>query len=188
VRYLAIPEVSSENRDYIPMDFLPPKVIASNKLQIIPGASLVYFGVLTSAMHMAWMRTVAGRLESRYSYAPAVYNSFPWPEMTAAQKGRIESLARAVLDARKRFPDHELDDLYDADNMPPALRKAHDTLDKAVDRLYRNSPFRFERERVEHLFELFNKSAAPLDAKGVATRKRARPKTKDGTRARPSSR
>lgn len=177
VDYLGVPEVSSENREYIPMMVIGPKVIASNKLQIIPGAPLLYFGILTSAMHMAWMRTVAGRLESRYSYAPAVYNSFPWPEMTDAQAAKIEELAQGVLDARASYPDKNLDDLYDPDSMPPSLRKAHDNLDKAVDRLYRRSGFRFERERVELLFELFEHSAAPLDttranAKTATSRRR----------------
>ena len=109
------------------------------------------------------MRTVAGRLESRYSYAPAVYNSFPWPEMNQRQKESVEQYARAVLDPRNLYPDKSLDDLYDPDSMPPALRKAHDILDRAVDRLYRRSGFRFERERVEFLFELFEKGTAPLD-------------------------
>jgi hypothetical protein len=162
--YLAVPEVSSETREYIPMAVLQPDVIASNKLQIIVGAPLLYFGILTSAMHMGWMRTVAGRLESRYSYAPAVYNSLPWPELTPAKQAKITALAQAVLDARAGFPHLTLDDLYDPDSMPPVLRRAHESLDRAVDRLYRRSGFRFERERVEHLFQLFEKEAAPLDS------------------------
>lgn len=162
--YLAVPEVSSETREYIPMAVLQPDVIASNKLQIIVGAPVLYFGILTSAMHMGWMRTVAGRLESRYSYAPAVYNSFPWPELTPAKEAQITALAQAVLDARAGFPHLTLDDLYDPDAMPPVLRRAHESLDRAVDRLYRRSGFRFERERVEHLFQLFEKEAAPLDS------------------------
>ncbi|HMG46302.1 MAG TPA: DNA methyltransferase [Allosphingosinicella sp.] len=172
--YLAIPEVSSETREYIPMAVLPPKVIASNKLQIIPGADLIYFGILTSAMHMAWMRTVGGRLESRYSYAPAIYNSFPWPEMTPAQQTRIEEKAQDILDARASFPDATLETLYDPDAMPPVLRKAHLALDKAVDRLYSRTPFAFERERVEHLFELYEKAAAPLAPIAQMKKRRAR--------------
>ena len=163
IDYLGIPEVSSETREYIPMAFLPPRVIGSNKLQIIPGAPLLYFGILTSAMHMAWMRTVAGRLESRYSYAPAVYNSFPWPVLSETQKTNITALAQSILDVRASFKDVNLDTLYDRDSMPPTLRKVHDALDRAVDRLYRGTKFQFERERVEHLFNLFNKEAAPLD-------------------------
>lgn len=147
-------------------------VIASNKLQIITNAPLYYFGILTSAMHMAWMRTVAGRLESRYSYAPAVYNSFPWPTMTPKQQASIETLAQAVLDARSSFKDTELDVLYDQDSMPPTLRKAHAALDKAVDQLYRRKGFAFERERVEHLFELYETSAAPMAAQAKKARRK----------------
>lgn len=172
--YLAVPEVSSETREYIPMAVLQPDVIASNKLQIIVGAPTLYFGILTSAMHMGWMRTVAGRLESRYSYAPAVYNSFPWPELTPAKEAQITTLAQAVLDARSGFPHLTLDDLYDPDSMPPVLRRAHEALDRAVDRLYRRSGFRFERERVEHLFQLSEKEAAPLDATLAARPRRRR--------------
>ena len=145
------------------MSFLPPSVIASNKLQIIPGAPLLYFGILTSAMHMAWMRAVGGRLKSDFSYSPSIYNSFPWPEATDAQRDNIETLGQGILNVRASFKGVSLETLYDRDSMPPALRKAHDALDQAVDRLYRRGKFRFERERVEHLFELFNKEAAPLD-------------------------
>ena len=177
--YLGMPEVSSETREYIPMAVLQPNVIASNKLQIITGAPLLYFGILTSAMHMGWMRTVAGRLESRYSYAPAVYNSFPWPTMTTTQEKAIEGLAQDVLDAREQFikKGQTLEDLYDADGMPPVLRKAHAALDKAVDKLYRKSGFRFERERVEHLFGLFQKEAAPLDVTTSTVKKPVKKKS-----------
>jgi N-6 DNA Methylase len=172
--YLAIPEVSSETREYIPISILTPDVIASNKLQIIPGAPLVYFGVLTSAMHMAWMRTVGGRLKSDYSYSPSIYNSFPWPEMTPDQENGIEQLAQAVLTSRGSFHGTMLDNLYDSDSMPPALRRAHTALDKAVDRLYRRAVFAFERERVEHLFELYEKAAIPLAAAPRVSRRKAK--------------
>lgn len=174
--YLALPEVSSETREYIPMAVLPETVIASNKLQIITGAPLHYFGILTSAMHMAWMRTVGGRLKSDYSYSPSIYNSFPWPAMTPMQQANIETLAKSVLDARSSFKDTELDVLYDHDSMPPTLRKAHAALDKAVDKLYRRKGFAFERERVEHLFELYEKSAAPMAAQTKKVRKASKPK------------
>ena len=173
-----MPEVSSETREYIPIDMLPPTVIASNQLRIIPGAPLYYFGILTSAMHMAWMRTVAGRLESRYRYEPAVYNSFPWPEMTDVQRKQIEGFSQAILDARDLFSDSSLDVLYDTDTMPPELRKAHTTLDKAVDRLYRPAGFASERERVEHLFMLYEKMCAPLEALMKAKPKRRRTRRK----------
>ena len=160
--YLAVPEVSSETRQYIPIAMLPPTVVASNKLQIIPGAPIHYFGILTSAMHMCWMRTVAGRLKSDYSYSPSVYNSFPWPEMTESQRSRIQKLSNAVLDARAMFPNSSLDVLYDTDTMPPTLRRAHQELDRAVDRLYRRSGFTSERERVEYLFMQYERMHAPL--------------------------
>lgn len=170
--YLALPEVSSETREYIPMAVLPSTVIASNKLQIITDAPHYYFGILTSAMHMAWMRTVGGRLKSDYSYSPSIYNSFPWPTMTPKQQATIEALAQDVLDARASFKDTELDVLYDQDSMPPKLRRAHAALDKAVDRLYRRKGFAFERERVEHLFELYEQTAAPIVAQGKKTRRK----------------
>jgi len=169
--YLAVPKVSSETREYIPIDILSEDVVASDMLQIIPGAPLNYFGILTSAMHMAWMRTVGGRLKSDYRYSPAVYNSFPWPKMTPKQQATIEALAQDVLDARASFKDTELDVLYDQDSMPPKLRKAHAALDKAVDRLYRRNGFAFERERVEHLFQLYETTSAPIEA-AAKTKKR----------------
>lgn len=178
VPYLAVPEVSSGVREYIPIAFLPPEVVASNKLQIIPGATLVHFGVLTSAMHMGWVRTVGGRLKSDYSYAPAIYNSFPWPVMTAAQEAQISRLAQAILDIRASFSSTSLEVLYDMDSMPPELRRAHNALDRAVDRLYRPAPFTFERDRVEHLFTLYEQTTAPLNAAAAAApsrRRRARP-------------
>lgn len=163
-RYLAIPEVSSESREYIPIAFLEPEVIASNKLQIIPGAPMYYFGILTSAMHMAWMRTVGGRLKSDYSYAPAIYNSFPWPEMDASAKRLITELSDEVIRIRATFDGRSLDILYDFDAMPPALRRAHLAIDREVDELYQRKRFRFERERVEHLFKLFERElTAELD-------------------------
>ncbi|MDE0242531.1 MAG: class I SAM-dependent DNA methyltransferase [bacterium] len=169
--YLAIPEVSSETRQYIPIAVLPPTVIASNQLRIIPGASTEYFGILTSAMHMSWMRAVAGRLKNDYRYAPAVYNAFPWPEMTDAQRNRIEVNARAVLEARDMYPNSPLDVLYDEDAMPPALRTAHRNLDRVVDRLYRRGGFASERERVEHLFMLHDQLEAPLVARAKDRRR-----------------
>ena len=157
--YLAVPEVSSENREYIPMAVVSKKVIASNTVQFVPAASLYHFGVLTSAMHMAWMRQVAGRLESRYRYSNSlVYNNFPWPEkIPDARKAEIERLAQAVLDERAKHLEKgaTLADLYDPITMPPGLSKAHAALDRAVDRAYRSAPFETERARVEHLFTLY---------------------------------
>ena len=134
--YLAVPEVSSENRRYIPIAFLTPNIIGSNKLYMVPDATMYMFGILISNVHMAWMRAVAGRLEMRYSYSPAVYNNFPWPTPTDEQKAKIEQTAQAILDARERYPDASLADLYDPATMPPELVKAHQQNDKAVMRAY----------------------------------------------------
>ena len=135
--YLCIPEVSSERRRYIPIGFMSPDIIASNKLLIIPEADLYHMGILTSNVHMAWMRTVCGRMKSDYSYSGAtVYNTFPWPTPTEAQKVKIEQTAQAILDARALYPDCSLADLYDEATMPPELRKAHQQNDRAVMEAY----------------------------------------------------
>lgn len=182
--YIALPEVSSENREYVPIDFLEPEVIASNKLQIIPGGTLFHFGLLTSWMHMAWMRTVTGRLKSDYSYSPTVYNTFPWPDATLAQQAKIEALAQTVLDVRAEHVTSSLADLYDPDTMPPNLRKAHAALDVAVDRLYRSAPFASDRDRVEHLFGLYEALINPLEWLGAAKNKRvARTASKESPNA-----
>lgn len=162
--YLAIPTTSSENRKYIPIAFLSPDVIASNQLYIVSNTTLYHFGVLTSAMHMAWTKFVCGRLKSDFRYsARIVYNNFPWAENpTSKQIERIEQCAEAVLEARKMFPDSSLADLYDPLAMPPALMKAHQALDKAVDTAYRPALFTSDSQRMEFLFELYNKYNALL--------------------------
>lgn len=131
--YIAVPKTSSERRRYIPLGFLDASVIASDLLFLIPDAALFHFGVLESNVHMAWMRTVCGRLKSDYRYSKdIVYNNFPWPTPTDAQKAKIEQTAQAILDARALYPDSSLADLYDEVTMPPELRKAHQQNDKAV--------------------------------------------------------
>ena len=131
--YILVPEVSSERRRYVPMGFMTPDVLCSNLVKIIPDASLYHFGILTSNVHMAWMRTVCGRLKSDYRYSKdIVYNNFPWPTPTDAQKAKIEQTAQAILAARALYPDCSLADLYDEVTMPPELRKAHQQNDKAV--------------------------------------------------------
>jgi hypothetical protein len=173
--FLAIPEVSSERRKYIPIGWLEPPTIPSNKLIIRTHAKKSDFGILTSAMHMAWVSQVGGRLKSDFQYSGGiVYNTFPWPDMSPDQEAKISALAQAVLDARAAWPNSTLADLYDPDLMPPNLRKAHQTLDLAVDRLYRKAPFASERERVEHLFGLYEKMVAPLEAAAKAKPKRAK--------------
>jgi hypothetical protein len=172
--YLAVPEVSSEKRAYIPIGFVSKNVICSNRLQVVPGADIYHFGVLCSAMHMAWMRQVCGRLESRYLYSNTiVYNNFPWPEAAMAkQRAAVEASAQAVLDARKAFPKATLADLYDPLAMPPALVKAHAELDRAVELCYRPQPFDNDRQRVEYLFALYEKLIAPLIAPAKKRRRK----------------
>ncbi len=157
--YLLIPSVSSERREYIPIGFMPKTTIASNLCLIIPGARQYHFGVLTSVMHNAWMRYTCGRLKSDYRYSNSiVYNNYPWPENpTAAQKQAVEKAAQAVLDAREKFPDSSLADLYDPNTMPKVLTDAHRKLDATVDKCYRSKPFGSELERIEFLFELYEK-------------------------------
>ncbi|OUO14708.1 DNA methyltransferase [Flavonifractor sp. An4] len=135
--YIVIPEVSSERRKYVPMGFMSPDILCSNLVKIIPNATLYHFGILTSNVHMAWMRAVCGRLKSDYRYSKdVVYNNFPWPTPTDEQKAKIKENAQAILDARALYPDSSLADLYDETTMPPELRKAHQQNDKAVMRAY----------------------------------------------------
>ncbi len=135
--YLLVPCHSSEKRKYVPIGFVDPNVISSNAVLIVPDASLYHFGVMTSNVHMAWMRAVCGRLETRYRYSKdVVYNNFPWCNPTAEQKKKIEETAQAILDARALYPDCSLADLYDEVAMPPELRKAHQANDRAVMQAY----------------------------------------------------
>ncbi|MBL7997706.1 MAG: class I SAM-dependent DNA methyltransferase [Candidatus Kapabacteria bacterium] len=161
--YLAMPRVSSENRKYIPISFLEPNIIAHEKLIIIPNATVCLFGILMSEMHNTWTRYVSGRLESRISYTPSVYNNFPWAENpTPKQIEKVEQCAQAVLDTRAKYPTSSLADLYDPLTMPPDLVKAHNDLDKAVDQCYRKEPFTSESQRIAYLFELYEKYTATL--------------------------
>ncbi len=156
--YLAVPEVSSGQRRYIPIAFLPADTIASNKLYVVPGADLLLFGLLASAMHMAWVRTLTGRLKSDFQYsASMLYNTFPWPHPADTRRDEVEQAARAVLAARP--PDTPLADLYDPRQTPPALAAAHAALDRAVDRCYRPDGFTGERPRFEHLLALYGQAA-----------------------------
>ncbi|WP_270283217.1 DNA methyltransferase [Streptococcus infantarius] len=162
VDYIAVPEVSSERRRYIPIGLLSKDVIVSNLLYMIPETSLYIFGVLTSNVHMAWMRTVAGRLKSDYRYTPAVYNNFPWLSLSDKERLVIEKTAQGILDARAQFPHNSLADLYDDVAMPPELRKAHQANDKAVMQAYGmtkevdgKKTWLTESETVARLFEMY---------------------------------
>lgn len=173
--YLVIPEVSSERRQYIPIGFLGPETLASNLVKIAQNSTLYHFGVLSSAMHMGWMRSVCGRLESRYRYsAGIVYNNFPWPQVvTDKQRQSIEEAAQGVLDARAHHPAASLADLYDPRTMPAELVKAHQKLDAAVDAAYSKKKFLGDSDRVAFLFELYQQLASPLEAKKNMRRKPA---------------
>lgn len=156
-RYLLIPIVSSERREYIPIGYLDKDTIATNKAFMLPNASLYTFGIICSSTHMDWMRaTSCGRLESRYSYSnKIVYNNFPWPEATEKSKAVISELAEEILLTRADYPDKTLAQLYDPEEMPQALRIAHKNLDLAVEKLYRAKPFEDESERVAFLFKRY---------------------------------
>lgn len=183
--YIIVPSVSSERRLFIPIGFMPSESIASNLCLIIPNATLFHFGVMTSTQHMAWVRTVCGRLKSDYRYsAGIVYNNFPWPEIHDDQyRNAIEAAAQGVLDAREQFPDSTLADLYDPITMPPELTKAHQKLDKAVDAAYiaaekaagRPTPkLGSDAERVAFLFDLYQRytSLLPTETGTAKTRRK----------------
>lgn len=175
IRYLGIPEVSSENRHYIPMAFLEPDIIASNLLIHAAGATLWQFGILTSSMHMTWVRAVCGRLESRFRYAPSVYNNFPWPSLSAIQQAAIETAAQGVLDARAAHPSSTLEDLYDPRASVKDLTAAHNALNRAVDAAYgQRSGFPNEAARLAFLFARYQAAAAPLDATPIRRTPRRR--------------
>lgn len=183
--FLVVPEVSSERREYVPIGWLEPPTIPSNRVKVLPNASLWQFGIMTSKIHMAWMKDIGGRLESRYLYSiGVVYNTFPWPNNpTASQMAKIEALAQEVLDARAmpKNATSTLADLYDPDTMPAELRKAHKALDEAVDRLYRGTPFPSDRARVEHLFVRYQALVQPIAAAARANARTTRRVARRGT-------
>ena len=158
--FLVIPVTSSERREYIPISWLEPPTIPNIDTRILEDAGLTDFAVLTSRMHMVWLRFIGGRLESRYRYSISlVYNVFPRPEHNL---DILKPLAQAVLDERKLFPNTTFSKLYDPDFMPVGLRKAHDNLDRAIERLYRSKPFNSDRERIECLFDRYLSYVQPL--------------------------
>ncbi|HWR32849.1 MAG TPA: type IIL restriction-modification enzyme MmeI, partial [Chitinophagaceae bacterium] len=172
--YILVPLHTSENRKYIPFGFFNSSHIAANSCSLIPKASLYEFGIISSFVHMVWVKTVCGRIKSDYRYSGTiVYNNYPWPENpTDKQKQAVEEAAQAVLDARAVFPESSLADLYDPNTMPPALVKAHQQLDKAVDLCYRPQPFPNETKRIEFLFELYDRYTAGLFIKEKKSKKK----------------
>jgi hypothetical protein len=172
--FVIVPSTTSENRRYIPIGFGNKEIIPTNALLIIPNGTLFHFGVLTSTIHMAWVKTTCGRLKSDFRYSKdIVYNNFPFPlNPTDKQVKAIETAAQKVLDVRAMFPNSSLADLYDPLTMPPALTKAHNELDKAVDVAYRNQPFTSEAKRMEFLFELYEQYTADLFTKEKTKKKK----------------
>lgn len=166
-KYIIVPYTTSARRDYIPIGFMDYSVIASNRVNIIPNASFFDFGVITSIMHNTWMAATGGKMKSDYNYTNTiVYNTFPWADTTKPQRDHIETLAQNVLLAREEYPSRSLAELYDPDKMPDSLRAAHKVLDLAVDKLYRDTPFRDNTERLEHLFGRYEKLIAKEQASG----------------------
>ena len=166
--FLIVPEVSSERRRYVPIGYANTEMICSNKVRYVPNATLYHFGILTSNIHMAWLRTVCGRLKSDYSYSVnIVYNNFPWPEPTAQQRQKIEQTAQAILDARALYPDSSLADLYDELTMPPELRKAHHQNDMAVMQAYGftkgSEAYKSEAACVAELMKLYQKKVEEIE-------------------------
>jgi hypothetical protein len=162
--FMVVPQHTSENRRYVPFGYFTPEHIVHNSCSAVTGATPYHFGVLSSSMHMAWMRVVCGRIKSDYRYSTRlVYNNFPWPQDVARDRRQaVEDAAQSVLDARGRHPESTLADLYDPIGMPADLLKAHTQLDRAVDRCYRPQPFPNERNRVEYLFRLYQQLSEPL--------------------------
>jgi hypothetical protein len=172
-KYILIPSHSSENRKYIPIGFMTENDILNNSCLSIPNATLYHFGILHSIMHMKWINVVCGRLESRYRYSnEIVYNNYPWPENPSEKQIKnIEEKAQKVLHVRASFPTSSLADLYSPLTMPPALVKAHNELDKAVDATYSKQTFTSEAKRMEFLFELYEKYTAGLFVKEKKVKK-----------------
>jgi hypothetical protein len=173
--FLVVPETSSENRDYVPIGWAEPPTVPSSLVRIIECPTLDFFGLLTSRMHMSWLRFIGGRLKSDYRYSIGlVYNPFPWPDLDDAKKEKIGRLGQGILDARLKYPQSTLADVYNPLTMPTDLRKAHEANDKAVDQLYRREPFASDRERVEFLLARYEQITAPALALAARKPKRAR--------------
>jgi hypothetical protein len=157
-QYIVVPRVTSERRHYAPVAILDHNIISTNANLIIPNGTYYEAGILMSTMHMSWLRSVGGRLESRYRYSGTlVYNTYPWPMISSSQKDQIENLTKEVFLVREAYPDKTLAELYDPNLMPFDLLESHQALDNSVDKLYRERPFKNLSDRLEHLFVLYEK-------------------------------
>jgi hypothetical protein len=153
--YILVPGITSEKREYIPMGYISSNIISSNRNLIVPNATLYEFGILHSKMHMAWVKSVGGRMEMRYSYSSnLVYNNFPWPNTNTEQKKSLENHVLEIIDIREKYSDKTIADLYDPEKMPSELSAAHNNLDLAVEKMYQDKPFLSDEERLKHLLKL----------------------------------
>ena len=184
VAALVIPAFSSERRTYVPMTFIEDDTVISNKCYLIPLATHYHFGILTSRMHMCWMRLTSGRLESRYSYSSDLtYNTFVWPPSTSEQQAEITTLAEEILLKRQFYMTKTLAELYNPETMPDDLKQAHADLDLAVERLYRPEPFADDEERTTFMLQLY---AAAVRAEQEKEQKKKKPARATATKARKS--
>ena len=159
--FIVIPETSSERRPYIPCDFFNPDVLASNRLNIVRSSEPYLFGLLSSKIHMVWILSVGGKLETRISYSIGIcYNTFPFPDISEKRKEELNQHVFNILGEREKHPEKTLAQLYDPDNMPDGLREAHHQNDLAIERCYRSKPFENDEERLEYLFKLYEKMIA----------------------------
>lgn len=179
-KYLLLPRHSSENRKFIPIGFMDPSIIAGDSCMIIPNATLYDFGIITSTMHMAWVRSVCGRIKSDYRYsAGIVYNNYPWPKPSEEKRKNVGDAANEVLESRAKYPESTLADLYDPLTMPADLTKAHQALDHAVDAAYGKTTFKTEAERVAHLFKLYQETISKQSELSLGTEKASTKKKRE---------
>jgi hypothetical protein len=166
--YIAFPTVSSERRTYVPVQFLDPGIIASNQIYIIPTSEPWVFGVISSRMHMTWIRAVCGSLETRIRYSSSLgYNTFPIPPLTTKQKEEINRHVYTILEEREKYSEKTMSQLYDPDKMPNGLKEAHHGLDLVIERCYRSKPFISDEERLEYLFKLYEQMIVEVKEKNI---------------------
>ena len=175
VAALVIPRVSSERRPYVPMVFVGNDTVISDRCQLAPNATHYHFGILTSRLHMCWMRLTSGRLETRYNYSrDLTYNTFVWPQSTPEQQAKITDLAEDILYKRKLHMNKNLAELYNPETMPDDLKQAHADLDLAVERLYRSEPFADDEERTTFMLQLYAEAVKRAEQAQQAKKKPAR--------------
>ncbi|HEX2936830.1 MAG TPA: type IIL restriction-modification enzyme MmeI [Bacteroidales bacterium] len=178
---IIIPAVSSENREYIPLGFCDSNIVVTNRNFAIYDPELYIFGIISSLMHMVWVRAVAGRLETRFNYSSTIcYNAFPFPIISDTLKQQLTQCTLKILEEREKHPEKTLAELYDPDKMPDGLREAHHQNDLVVERCYRSKPFTSDEERLEHLFKLYEQMIEEEKNRGTLFEAESRPAKKAG--------